>query len=375
VRLPHALTANRPLRPDAAHLGGAAAKALAAQKKLSSLAAQLGQQRSSAVGEAAVPVFPLGTAAPTIAHTHASVLDSDREAPMLQAIRQLVANGEMNAFNMYDLEIVRDQLHRFRRNLPRVQPFYAMKCNPDARVVALLAAEGCNFDCASKAEIQIALDNGATADRIIFANPCKQPSHVAFAHSVGVNVSTFDGADELYKIAALQPGADLVFRVQVDDSHAVCTMSQKYGAPLAHLPELLTVAQSLGLNVIGVSYHVGARRRARAPAVRRARATGHVPPRPSAERALAPSPAFAVRRLWLAVGAALRRRSEDGARRLRPRRAARRHLPPPRHWRRLPRHDRAAAARRRAAPRARGGLDAQGAGLRGDRGGAAAGAR
>jgi ornithine decarboxylase len=134
-----------------------------------------------------------------------------------------------------------------------------MKCNPDARVVSLLAAEGCNFDCASKAEIQIALDNGATPDRIIFANPCKQPSHVAFAQSVGVNVSTFDGADELYKIGALQPGADLVFRVQVDDSHAVCTMSQKYGAPLSHLPELLSVAQSLGLNVIGVSYHVGER--------------------------------------------------------------------------------------------------------------------
>ena len=48
VRLPHVLTASRPLRPDAAHLGGAAAKAVAAQKKLSSLAAQLHQQRARA---------------------------------------------------------------------------------------------------------------------------------------------------------------------------------------------------------------------------------------------------------------------------------------------------------------------------------------
>ncbi|KAJ1633984.1 pyridoxal-dependent decarboxylase [Pavlovales sp. CCMP2436] len=165
--------------------------------------------------------------------------------------------GEIGAFNMCDLEIVREQHVRFRRNLPRVQPYYAMKCNPDERVVKLLAEEGCNFDCASKAEIEIAMAAGATADRMIFANPCKQPSHVAFAAAQGVQLSTFDGADELFKIAALQPDARLVFRVMVDDSHSVCTMSQKYGAPLSHLPELLAVAKSLNLNVCGVSFHVG----------------------------------------------------------------------------------------------------------------------
>jgi len=183
--------------------------------------------------------------------------EAEREAPMLQAIRQLVAEGETGAFNMYDLEVVRSQLHRFRRNLPRVHPFYAMKCNPDERIVELLASEGANFDCASKAEIGIALRSGASADRIIFANPCKQPSHVAYAAASGVDISTFDGADELFKIHALQPNARLVFRVRVDDSHAVCTMSQKYGAPLAELPELLALATSLQLKVVGVSYHVG----------------------------------------------------------------------------------------------------------------------
>lgn len=33
--------------------------------------------------------------------------------------------------------------------MPRVMPFYAVKCNPEPSMVALLAALGAGFDCAS----------------------------------------------------------------------------------------------------------------------------------------------------------------------------------------------------------------------------------
>lgn len=38
--------------------------------------------------------------------------------------------------------------------LPRVHPCYAVKCNPDEGLLAVLAAMGAGFDCASEAEIQ-----------------------------------------------------------------------------------------------------------------------------------------------------------------------------------------------------------------------------
>jgi ornithine decarboxylase len=38
--------------------------------------------------------------------------------------------------------------------MPRVMPFYAVKCNPEPSMVALLAALGAGFDCAS---IQVSL--------------------------------------------------------------------------------------------------------------------------------------------------------------------------------------------------------------------------
>lgn len=37
--------------------------------------------------------------------------------------------------------------------LPRVQPFYAVKCFPDKKIIATLASLGAGFDCASDTEV------------------------------------------------------------------------------------------------------------------------------------------------------------------------------------------------------------------------------
>lgn len=68
---------------------------------------------------------------------------------------------------------------------------------------------------------------------------------------------TFDNTDELYKVARAHPKAKLVVRILTDDSKALCRLGLKYGAPLATVPALLAKAKELGLNVIGVSFHVG----------------------------------------------------------------------------------------------------------------------
>ena len=74
---------------------------------------------------------------------------------------------------MYDLgELVR--LHAvWRASLPRVAPFYAVKCNPEPGLMAMLDALGAGFDCASIQELERAAALGVPQSRIIFANPCK----------------------------------------------------------------------------------------------------------------------------------------------------------------------------------------------------------
>ena len=133
----------------------------------------------------------------------------------------------------------------------------AVKCNPDAEVLRLLAALGAGFDCASKAEIEQILKLGVSPSRIIYAQPCKTKSHVRYAAQQNVKQMTFDNADELYKIHSLYPEAELFIRILTDDSSSMCRLSQKFGASLDCSRELLDLAKDLNLHVVGVSFHVG----------------------------------------------------------------------------------------------------------------------
>ncbi|KAI7833414.1 pyridoxal-dependent decarboxylase [Kickxella alabastrina] len=162
-----------------------------------------------------------------------------------------------DAFFVADLGEVQRQFVQWTQLLPRVQPFFAVKCNPDPLVVKLMARLGAGFDCASKAELQQVLDEGIGAHNIIYAHPCKPASHVRFAKANGVEMMTFDNADELVKIQQLYPGAKAVLRILTDDSGSLCQLGLKFGAAPDTTLALLRTAQQLGVNVIGVSFHVG----------------------------------------------------------------------------------------------------------------------
>jgi ornithine decarboxylase len=68
---------------------------------------------------------------------------------------------------------------------------------------------------------------------------------------------TFDNADELHKVKKLFPGAELFLRISTDDSTSLCRLSLKFGAAMEDTDGLLALAKELGLNVVGVSFHVG----------------------------------------------------------------------------------------------------------------------
>lgn len=167
------------------------------------------------------------------------------------------APGDEDTFFVGDLGEVYRQHMRWKKNLPRVKPFYAVKCNPDPKVLQLLAGLGTGFDCASKAEIDQVLSMGVEPARIIYAQPCKTNSYVRYVANQGVKQMTFDNADELRKIAKLFPDAELFLRILTDDSSSLCRLSLKFGASLDATDGLLALAKELGLNVVGVSFHVG----------------------------------------------------------------------------------------------------------------------
>ncbi|XP_053365798.1 ornithine decarboxylase-like [Clarias gariepinus] len=174
-----------------------------------------------------------------------------------QKINESTSSDDKDAFYVADLGDILKKHLRWARALPRVTPFYAVKCNDSQTVLRTLETLGTGFDCASKTEIQLVQSLGVESSRIIYANPCKQVSQIKYASAHGVQMMTFDSEVELMKVARSHDNAKLVLRIATDDSKAVCRLSVKFGATLKNSRLLLERAKELGLDIIGVSFHVG----------------------------------------------------------------------------------------------------------------------
>ncbi|CAJ1075652.1 ornithine decarboxylase-like [Xyrichtys novacula] len=172
-------------------------------------------------------------------------------------IKELTSEDNEEPFFVANLDSMFKRHLKWLTNLPRVKPFYAVKCNNTPAVVQMLRALDTGFDCASKGEIQLALSLGVSPEKIIYAHTTKPLSHIKYACSHGVNMMTFDSEDELLKISLCHPKAKLVLRIAVDDSKSLLRLNLKFGAKLEKVSKLLERARELDLNVIGVSFHVG----------------------------------------------------------------------------------------------------------------------
>jgi len=203
----------------------------------------------------------------TAQQVHDNEVMLENGTTVMNAMQQIAATEAMQnsnaAFYVVDLNEVKDMYQYWQRLVPRVQPFYAVKCNPDPWILRTLAELGAGFDCASPAEMALCLEAATNvpdfspSDHLLYAHPIKQPSHVLDAKRMGVSMMTFDNVDELHKIASLYPNAELVVRLLPDDSSAACQFGKKFGAGLEELPGIFQTAKDLNLNLIGASYHIG----------------------------------------------------------------------------------------------------------------------
>jgi ornithine decarboxylase len=174
-----------------------------------------------------------------------------------QGLKFILEHDLDESFYVMDLGNVLRLLKAWRAAMPRVQPFYAVKCNPEPGMLKLMAAMGTGFDCASKREVETMLNMGVHPSRIIFAHPCKRKSDILYAREMGVAYTTFDTVSELHKIATLNPDFKLVLRIRADDPDARVPLGLKYGADVEDVQELLRTASELNLSIVGVSFHVG----------------------------------------------------------------------------------------------------------------------
>ncbi|KAK1205823.1 AZIN2 inhibitor, partial [Pygoscelis papua] len=165
---------------------------------------------------------------------------------------------DQQAFFVADLgDVVKKHLH-FLKALPRVKPYFPVKCNGSEGVIRLLAELGAGFACTNKAEIACVQSIGIPAGKIFYSSPCKQVAHIKYAAKHGVQLMTFDNEVELSKVARSHPHARMLLAVAADSSPSAHP-SMTFGATLKSCRHLLETAKEQAVEVVGISFHLGSR--------------------------------------------------------------------------------------------------------------------
>ena len=165
-----------------------------------------------------------------------------------------------------DHEELRRNYAMFKKCLPRVQAYYAVKANPDPAIVKTLFDAGASFDVASMPEFHIVHeyikdmpDKQRQAwiwDKIIYANPIKANETLQELNPYKPLV-TYDNYEEIRKIKKFAPQAGLALRLKVPNTGAMVELSSKFGAAPGEAVDLILAADKVGLTVEGISFHVG----------------------------------------------------------------------------------------------------------------------
>jgi ornithine decarboxylase len=135
--------------------------------------------------------------------------------------------------------------------------YYAVKANANPNIQRLVVARGGGLEIASLAELEMALDVGADGAHIICSNPIKNPLFLKRMYQAGVYAVVVDSTWEVEKVAEHMPGARVYVRLAVDNTGSVLPLDGKFGVDAELALTLFDQARDLGLNPIGVSFHVG----------------------------------------------------------------------------------------------------------------------
>lgn len=160
-------------------------------------------------------------------------------------------------FMLIDCDVVKNKYLTFKKVLPDVKIHYAVKSNPDVRIIKTLKQLGSGFEIASVGELDRLLQQGVSIKDIIYSNPVKPIEHIRGSYKAGIRHFAFDSIQELDKLAKHAPDSFVYYRLKVSDYGSSFPLSAKFGGPSDRAVLMMGYAQDLGLKPWGITFHVG----------------------------------------------------------------------------------------------------------------------
>ena len=152
---------------------------------------------------------------------------------------------------------IRANAQRFMAAMPGVHPHFAVKSNPDKRVLKTLYDEGVSFEIASLAELQLLLDLGVSGHEIFYSNPIKSETYLRESAEYGVQWYAVDSIAEVQKIHHIQPYASLYLRIKISNMGSVWPLDKKFGVEGQEACDVLNECLRLNMDMAGITFHVG----------------------------------------------------------------------------------------------------------------------
>ncbi|AHK16475.1 MAG: type III PLP-dependent enzyme [Thalassolituus sp.] len=163
---------------------------------------------------------------------------------------------------VFDTATFTRQLDNLMGCFPYAKTYYAIKANPADELLAILRDRGCNFDVASRYELDKVLAMGVGGDRVSYGNTIKKSKDIRYFFEKGVNLFATDSEADLRNIAKAAPGARVFVRILTEGSQtADWPLSRKFGCQVDMALDLCIMARDLGLVPYGISFHVGSQQR------------------------------------------------------------------------------------------------------------------
>jgi ornithine decarboxylase len=193
-----------------------------------------------------------------IARAMATPPDSPAPSPPAVSRKDTMLIDKMpTPYLLLDVSVATSDYGRLSRAFHDARIFYAVKANPEPRLIRALVRLGASFDVASPAEIDLCLGEGADPATLSYGNTIKKAVDIAFAFDRGVRMYAFDSIGELEKLSKNAAGSAVYCRVIASSDGARWPLSRKFGCTVPMAADLLIEADQLGLVPVGVSFHVG----------------------------------------------------------------------------------------------------------------------
>lgn len=179
------------------------------------------------------------------------------ESTLFKTLKYLDKKAVNTPFLLIDKEKIREKVSLIGRYIKNSEVYYAVKANPDIKILDYLNKLNVGFEISSEGELEVLEKLKISPSKVISSNPVKTIKFLRKSYLYGIRYFSFDSYDEVNKLVKFAPGCSVYVRLNVPNEGSEWPLSKKFGVEIEEGLKLLQYAKDRGLKPVGITFHVG----------------------------------------------------------------------------------------------------------------------